>query len=142
MMFRTVLTATIVTIAAGLQTGGARHWPANDVLRSQICIERPGDNGRLNIHQSEVVIEGGPILMLIGEQAACAYVQPGRYRVWAQSIDPYDKQSTNHEAWKSAPVIVTAPAEGRVELVVCGTGADSTYTNWKISRTVDACRLR
>jgi hypothetical protein len=115
------------------QTGSMR-WPANTVLKSQICIERPLAVGRLNVRAADVVIEGGPTLTLLGEQAACGYVQPGRYRVWVQSKDPFDRTSTNPQAWKSTPLVVTAPANDRAELEVCGAGPSSAYTNWKIAR--------
>ena len=61
-------------------------------------------------------------------------MQPGQYRVWAQSRDPNDRTSTNPTAWKSKPIVVKAPANDRVELEVCGIGDKTTYSNWKIAR--------
>lgn len=131
-------TATLVASIA-LPQSGALRWPSNTILKAQICVERPGDSGRLNIRPADVVIESGPTLSLMGEQAACAFVQPGKYRVWAQSRDPNDKTSTDPRAWKSAPIVVSAPANDRVELEVCGIGDKTTYTNWKIARA-GGCR--
>jgi len=133
-----VLIPTLVGLAAPA-AGGAPRWPENMVLRAQICVERPGDAGRLNLRAADVVVDGGPILRMIGEQAACAFVQAGRYRVWAQSTDPFDPASTKIDAWKSAVLVVSAAENQRVELEVCGAGTNGAYTNWRIERVAGRC---
>ena len=129
----------LALVGAAAQPGSAPRWPENMVLRAQICVERPGDTGRLNLRPADVVIDGGPILRLIGEQAACAYVQAGKYRVWAQSTDPFDRSSTKIDAWKTASVLVSVAAKERIELEVCCAGANGTYTNWKVERVAGRC---
>jgi hypothetical protein len=133
-----LMTAGLAALTA-LPQSGAIRWPSNTILKAQICVERPGDTGRLNVRPADVVIESGPIISLMGEQAVCAFVQPGQYRVWAQSRDPNNRQSTNPTAWKSKPIVVKAPANDRVELEVCGIGDATVYNNWKIARA-GACR--
>jgi hypothetical protein len=133
-----MLIVAVLGVSAG-QTGG-QPWPKTLHLSAQICVERPGDNGALNIRLADVVIgDAGPILSLMGEQAACAYVEPGRYSVHAQSRDPYDPASKNPAKWKSASLTVVATAGERVMLEVCGTGARG-YSNWKVQRSGPECR--
>lgn len=134
-----IVVVVLALLVAAAQPGGVPGWPENMVLKAQICVERPGDMGRLNLRPADVVIEGGPLLRMIGEQAACGYVQPGKYRVWAQSTDPFDRSSTKIDAWKSASIIVSVGAKERIELEVCGLGANGTYTNWKVERVANRC---
>ena len=135
-----ILIVALALVGAAAQLGSAPGWPENLVLKAQICVERPGDTGRLNLRPADLVIDGGPLLRLIGEQAACAYVQAGKYRVWAQSTDPFDRSSTKIDAWKSTPILVTVGAKERIELEVCGAGANGNYTNWKVERVAGRCQ--
>jgi hypothetical protein len=137
---RTYMVLTAIVLVAAAEPAGAPGWPDNTILRAQICVERPGDTGRLNLRPADVIIQGGPGLRLIGEQAACAYVQGGTYRMWAQSSNPFDSSSTNPEAWKSATVTVTVRQNERVEVEVCGLGANGAYTNWRVERVGGRCK--
>jgi hypothetical protein len=123
-----------------LQTGGTRPWPRSVASPGQICVERPGDDGALNIREATVVIEGGPGLVLVGEQAACGFVEAGKHQVWVQSRDPYDSASTDRAAWKSDVLTLTVRATERVELEVCGVGVNGTYKTWGIRPSTGTCR--
>jgi len=125
-----------IGLAVSLQSGGQR-WPRWNDLSAQICVERPGDNGSLNIRPADILISDGPTLTLLGEQASCAYVRPGRYTLWAQSRDPYDPGSTNETAWKSISVSLSVGANEVSRFEVCRAGAEY---NWKVQRPGPRCQ--
>jgi hypothetical protein len=134
------LTTSIMAIlGTGLATAGETAWPRQPELSSQICVERPENNGVLNIREADVVIEGGPVLTLLGGQAVCAYVPAGRHTMWVQSRHPYDPASLDPQAWKSSPITLETPPSGRAELFVCGEGTKSTYTGWAIRKAGERC---
>ena len=66
--------------------------PQLQELMSQLCVERLGDNGAMNGHQSAIGIYDPDDLShplqnftLSGEQSACAFVLPGRYAIVVSS---------------------------------------------------------
>ena len=132
--------AALVLTTLVLQTSSTGPWPRSIYLPAQICIERPGDNGALNVRQASILIAGGPGLTLLGEQAACGFVAAGRHRLWVQSRDPYDPTSTDPEAWKSDPLTIAVGANERVELEVCGLARNGAYATWVIRRSTGTCR--
>jgi hypothetical protein len=75
-----IIKATLALITVGMffQTGGTPGWPRWTELTAQVCVERPGDNGLLNIWPADVIIERGVTLRLPGESAACAFVAAGK----------------------------------------------------------------
>ena len=75
-----IIKATLAVITVGMfsQTGGTPAWPRWTELTAQVCVERPGDNGWLNIWPADVIIERGVTLRLPGESAACAFVAAGK----------------------------------------------------------------
>jgi hypothetical protein len=119
----------------------AGDWPeSNPTLNAQVCAERPENNGSLNIRPANVLIEGGPVLTLLGGQAACAYVEGGRtYNVWIQSEDPFHLESKNPTAWKSNRLKITVLRGTRAELLICGKGSKGTYRNWELRRNDAGC---
>lgn len=70
-------------------------------LPCQICIERPEEQGILNIREVRVVIDDKESIILVGGQAACFYVLHGDHFVYAVSFDPYDPNSKDPKAWSS-----------------------------------------
>ena len=124
-----LLAAAVVGLFS--QASGPGGWPRWTELTSQICVERPGDNGWLNIWPADVVIEPGATLRLSGESAACAFVAPGKHNIWVESKNPYDRESTNPVTWKSDVLVATVRPKDRLEYEVCGTGR-AGYSTWKI----------
>lgn len=119
----------------------AGDWPeSNPDLNAQICVERPENNGVLNIRPANVLIEDGPVLTLLGGQAACAYVEGGRtYSVWIQSENPFYPESKNPTAWKSNSLKVAVRRGTRTELLICGKGSKGTYRNWDLRTGNSGC---
>ena len=135
-----------LTIAAAVMLAGAAatevsRWPRfAPRLNAQICVERPENNGVMNIRESMVVIRGGPGLTLTGDEAACAYVEGGgKYTVWVQSRDPYDPSVSDPKAWRSSDLDVTVADGGRVELIVCARSSTRGYAGWVIQPAEKAC---
>jgi len=124
----------LVGVALVVQIDAPKRWPKWNVLSAQICIERPGDNGVLNIRSADIVIENVAVVSLLGQRAACLYVAPGEYKVWAQSRSPFDPKSTDPAAWKSEAVTATVGSDVRVEFEVCGAGRDSVYSTWRVKK--------
>ncbi|HEY3176420.1 MAG TPA: hypothetical protein VGK94_11755 [Candidatus Polarisedimenticolia bacterium] len=129
-------------LGAGSIAATVRTWPRwIPHLTAQICVERPENNGVLNIRYAQVVIRGGPTLTLAGGEAACAWVEGGGvYYVWVQSRDPYDPTDTGPTAWRSTDLKLEVKQNSRVDLLVCGVGVRGAYTNWSVQFDEQMCK--
>lgn len=83
------------------------YKPQQEVLSSQICVERPENNGIVNIVPAEVVFSNQQRLSLVGGQAGCIFVAVGDYSFGVQSSDPYNPESPNPKAWISTETKVS-----------------------------------
>jgi len=120
-----------VAAVVAIQAGSAERWPRWQETPAQICVERPGDGGLLNIVSARILVDDGIGLILQGETAGCLYLRPGKSHVWVESLDPYDPESKKPKTWKSNVIETTLRAGERVEFEVCGTGRQG-YSTWKI----------
>lgn len=95
------------------------YRPADRALSSEICLERPRNEGALNVRDARIFITTPQSFALLGGQAVCTFVAPGSYSIMASSHDPYDPGSEDEKAWTSEPVQVdVGPAElVRLELL-------------------------
>ncbi|HZP42841.1 MAG TPA: hypothetical protein VFD84_15215 [Candidatus Binatia bacterium] len=80
------------------------YRPADRALSSEVCIERPRNEGALNVRDARVFVTTPQSFALLGGQAVCTFVAPGSYSVMASSHDPYDPTSEDDKAWTSEPV--------------------------------------
>jgi hypothetical protein len=135
-----------------LLTGGCSSRPYQPLWidrPGELCVERPEENGRLNITPAEVVIESSEaglviwdrqFLTLVGGQAVCAVLPAAEYRVHAHSDDPYDSNREPNEpepeAWESQTLTVSVQQGKRVELWLCG-GGQQGYSHWNLKRPHD-----
>ena len=136
-----MLRITVVVGLAGGLGAAVSPWPRSLTnLTAQICVERPENNGVLNIRPADIVIKGGPGLSLAGGEAACAYVEGGgKYALWAQSSNPYDPSAPDSAAWRSSDLQVSVEQGGRVELLLCAIGPGATYENWSVQPADKPC---
>jgi hypothetical protein len=108
----------------------SEYKPKEAYLCSQICIERPENNGSLNIRDVNVIIDNKQDVPLIGGQAVCIYVGIGEHFVYAESYDPYDPHSKNPKAWTSNTVKFYLKKGQRAELEI--TGGSKYQNKWYI----------
>ena len=132
-MRRTSFLLGLVSLFTVAQSGSSTQWPRWTELDSQVCVERPGDNGLLNIVSARILIDGWFGLVLPGERAGCLYIEPGKHKIWAESSDPYDRESAQPRAWKSNEIEFSIGRAERLNFEVCGAGP-SGYSTWVIER--------
>jgi len=84
----------------------APYKPSQDSLSAQICLERPENNGIVNIAAITIVFSNHQRLILVGGQAACIFVAEGEYSFVVYSANPYDPESTDPKAWSSQEISV------------------------------------
>lgn len=84
-----------------IETIASEYKPRWSELPCQICIERPEEQGIINIREVRLIVDDKQAMILAGGQAACAYVEPGDHFVYAVSPNPYDPNLKDAQAWKS-----------------------------------------
>ena len=130
---RTVfLGITIFSILAS-QVQAADYNPRWSDLPCQICIERPEEQGILNIRETTIAIDGKQAFLMIGGQASCAYVAPGKHSIFASSYDPYDPNSKDPKAWLSNKMTIDLENVKRVELEL-RRAKDMKENQWEIEQ--------
>ena len=100
-------------------------------LPCQICIERPEEQGILNIREVRVVVDDKQAIFFIGGQAACLYAPPGNHFVYAVSFDPYDPNLKDPQAWSSNRVNFTLETGKQAEFEVVK-GEEQKGKQWLI----------
>ena len=72
----------------------------------------------MNIGRTEITANEEHLLWIAGGERKCAELEPGQYRIIAQSSDPYDPDHKNPNTWMSKPLIVKLRKGANVEIVV------------------------
>jgi hypothetical protein len=126
----------IVAVAPVLLLGACTMQKASQAeqsnLSSQVLVERPEDNGVLNIRMVDIIIDDQQILSLLGGQAVSAYLEPGKHFIRAESPEPYDPNSTNK--WKTESIYFNISKAERKRFLVSGAGNGSVYTRWEVRK--------
>ncbi|SRR5713101_919827 len=104
MLFRIAL--FLLTVSSVSSAWAAPYKPRQGDLSAQICVERPENNGIVNLVPAHVVFSNNQELTLVGGQVACIFVANGIYSFVVQSSDPYNPESTNLKAWTSKKIEV------------------------------------
>ena len=68
----------------------AEYKPRWADLPCKICVERPEEQGILNVREARIIIDDRQALVLIGGQAACVFISPGNHFIYAESYNPYN----------------------------------------------------
>jgi hypothetical protein len=102
MLFRIAL--FLLTVSSVSSSWAAPYKPRQGDLSAQICVERPENNGMVNLVASHIVFSNNQELALVGGQAACIFVADGVYSFVVQSPDPYKPGATNPKAWTSKEI--------------------------------------
>ena len=95
----------ILVVSVASFTWAAPYKPRQGDLSAQICVERPENNGMVNLVPSHVVFSNSQELTLIGGQSACIFVANGVYSFVVQSSNPYPA-AINLKAWTSKKIEV------------------------------------
>lgn len=85
----------------------SEYKPRWSELPCQICIERPEEQGIINVRDVKLIVDDKESINLVGGQAACVYVQTGEHFIHAESPDPYDPNSKDPRGWVSNRVNFT-----------------------------------
>ncbi len=110
----------------------AQSWRDN---RSQLCFVRYEDNGAMNTLQSLIRVPEYEV-PVIGGQAVCLYVEPGREELMVTSTIPYDLHSTDANACKSRALTLELKAgRNRTFIVEPATKGSSYICGWGIKLT-------
>jgi len=117
----------------GACTKNKMPQPSQTNLSSQVHVERPEDNGVLNIRMVDVIIDDQQIRSLLGGQVASAHLAPGKHFIRAESAEPYDPSSTNK--WKTESICFDINKAETKRFLVSGAGNGSTYTHWELRET-------
>lgn len=101
--------------------------------QAEVCIDRPENQGVLNIRPVEISSNGKDLFSIIGGEKKCVMVSPGQYELVAQSADPYrtEKKSVR---WISAPLIILVQSNARIEIDLKAITKGATNTGpWKLT---------
>jgi hypothetical protein len=84
--------------------GGCASRPHHS--QAEIFIERPKNNGEINIYPCTVTMNSGQTAVMAGGENALFVVEPGTYYLTAASSNP-DPTATRDSDWISSPVEIT-----------------------------------
>lgn len=106
-----------IVLATILLTASLSHAAESKLsssASSSICVQRPENNGILNIRPAIVGFSNGQSLTLSGGEKNCIQVSPGSYTAVAISRDPYDPNNSN--PWDSKPIALQVGESSIVNL--------------------------
>jgi hypothetical protein len=107
--------------------------PDDPSLSAEVCIERLGDNGLLNVIVADVDFGSAGSVSLPGESAACLYLMPGDVIAQATSSNPYPAAG-GPSRWQSSSLHIHVGGGSLTKLYVCGRGGGphNSYMGWQI----------
>jgi hypothetical protein len=94
---------------------------------AQILIERPENNGFINIFPCTVKISAGKKIALHGGENESLFVKTGTYFLMASSLNPYPDATKNSD-WKSSPLKITVTNSQVIKIIIEPKSEGSTYT--------------
>jgi len=102
---------------------------------SQICVSRQEARGVLNIRPAEITANGKSILWIVDGETKCVEMIAGRYKIVAQSADPYDPNDKRPNTWQSKPLLVTVETGKKANIAVSSILKSAGYTGpWKLKK--------
>jgi len=104
--------------------GGCAGQPY--LSQAKIFIERPKDNGDINIYSCTVKMSSGQTAVMAGGEEALFIVGPGTYYLTAGSSNPYPT-ATRDSDWISDPVEITVTNSQVMRIVVVPKSKGSKY---------------
>ncbi len=101
------------------------HIPQSQAI-AQILIERPEDNGLINIFPCTVELNIGQKIVLNGGQANSFSVKSGTYFLKASSLNPYP-HATRDSDWKSDSLKIVVVNSQVIKIIVAPKSEGSSY---------------
>jgi hypothetical protein len=133
---------TTVLLICAMVGAGCSHTAStrrSQTGRASVVIERPENNGSVNILPCTIILSDGQRCTLIGGEHAIISVQSGALCATASSADPYVPPNSGYPvAWHSPRFGFHLGAGERVRLSVEPRSSGSTYIGgWTISRAAN-----
>ena len=111
----------------------AAQQRTNKKLTAQIVIERPENNGSVNIVPCIVGLNSGQRFVLNGDETNSFLVESGTYFLTASSVSPYETYSKSSD-WKSNRLKIAIADSQVVKITLEPKSKDSTYIGgWSLS---------
>jgi hypothetical protein len=124
------ISAVVIVLLVFTSTLAGQQWRFD---RAQVCFVRYGENGRINVLQSWIHISDYEV-PIIGEQAICLYLEPGRHSLKITSTEPYDDSSKNTKACQSRSVsLQLKPGDDRTFAIRAANDGRSYSCGWNIA---------
>jgi hypothetical protein len=127
---KSVLGYTSLSALAVLTLAASPAWASSE---AQICIDRPGENGRVNITPVTIVIRGNAELTVLGEQEVC--FRPHQDD-WSQAFIslkfpfPYSGPSDKRQ-WLTKPTTVKLRPGATTHLLLCERDQNHNDPQWE-----------
>jgi hypothetical protein len=116
---------------------GCSHTRSNS-RSATVVIERPENNGAVNILTCTLAFSSGQANTLRGGETARVLVPAGPIWVEASSVDLYHPENVDPKAWRSRRVKICLQPGGLARLSVEPSSRDSTYVGgWTIERAAN-----
>jgi hypothetical protein len=116
-----------------LLNGCAGQHVSQNRSASHILIERPENNGFINIFPCTVKISSGKETVLHGGENESLFVRTGTCFLMASSSNPYPK-ATNNSDWKSNLLKITVANLQVIKIIVEPNSEGSSYSGgWVLS---------
>jgi hypothetical protein len=105
-------------------------------ITATIVVERPENNGSVNLVRCAIVLSTGQRAELGGGETATLTVPPGSLWLEVSSFDIYQPDNPDPKAWRSRRMTMHLKPGEVVRLSVEPNSRDSTYVGgWTIERT-------
>jgi hypothetical protein len=107
---------------------------AAELYSSRICVERPGENGRVNITPVTIELPSMGELTIFGENEVC--VGANRTQSFQQSVRlkfpyPYSGVSEKLRWWETRPVVVDIQEGKTTHLLLCERDQNHDDPRWE-----------
>jgi hypothetical protein len=125
----------ITLISSLILLSGCVHQPQIPQNQSpaKISIERPEDNGFINICPCTVKLNIGQKIVLSGGQTNSFSVKSGTYFLKVSSLNPYP-DATKDSDWKSNPLKITITNSQAIKIIVEPKSEGSAYVGgWTLT---------
>lgn len=130
---RALIQCILIFLFLVFNVNAMEYKPRWSDLPCKICVERPENQGVLNIHETRIVIDDNQAFILSGGQAACAFISPGNHYLYAESYDPYDPNNKNPKAWLSNKITVVLE-KGEMAEIEIRRAEDTKESKWDITK--------